>query len=146
MQVLFLSLKDIMPRNSRRSFCPVSFALDNFGDKWSLLIIRDLMFRGKETYGEFLDSGDGIATNVLADRLKRLESEGILQKSRDLNNRRRVIYNLTDKGLDLAPILLEMIRWGGKYDPDTAAPKELLQRLEDDPDGVIAEIRSRTKS
>lgn len=135
-----------MARTSRHSVCPVAFALDKFGDKWSLLVIRDLMFRGKETYGEFLESGEGIATNVLADRLKRLESEGILLKSRDPGNGRRVIYRLTDKGLDLAPVLMSMIQWSGKYDPGTAAPKEFLQRLENDPDGVLADIRSNAKS
>ena len=134
-----------MPSNSRRSFCPVAFALDKFGDKWSLLIIRDLMFRGKESYGEFLESTEEIATNILADRLKRLESEGILTKSRDPNNGRRVIYHLTDKGLDLAPVLLSMIQWSAKHDPDTATPKELLQQLDDDLEGVIAEIRSKAK-
>jgi DNA-binding HxlR family transcriptional regulator len=135
-----------MPSNNRRSYCPVTFALDRFGDKWSLLIVRDLMFSGKETYGEFLESSEGIATNVLADRLKRMESEGIVQKSRDPENRRRLIYRLTDKGLDLVPVLLEMIRWSGTYDSDTGAPKELLQRLEDDFDGLIAEIRLSAKS
>ena len=134
-----------MPSNSRRSFCPVAFALDKFGDKWSLLIIRDLMFRGKESYGEFLESTEEIATNILADRLKRLESEGILTKSRDPNNGRRVIYHLTDKGLDLAPVLLSMIQWSAKHDPDTETPKEILQQLENNPEGFIAEIRSKAK-
>jgi len=132
-----------MPAKNRRSFCPVSFALDKFGDKWSLLIIRDLMFLGKETYGEFLESSEEIATNILADRLKRLETEGILLKFRDPENGRRVIYRLTEKGLDLAPVLISMIQWSSQYDPDCGAPKQLLQRLQDDPDDFIAEIRSR---
>lgn len=134
-----------MSDNNRRSFCPVAFALDNFGDKWSLLIIRDLMFRGKETYGEFLESTEEIATNILADRLKRLESEGIIMKSRDPDNGRRIIYRLTDKGLDLVPVLLSMIQWSAKYDPDTATPKEFLQQLENNPQAFIAEIRSKAK-
>ncbi len=103
------------------------------------------MFRGKETYGEFLESTEEIATNILADRLKRLESEGILLRFRDPNNGRRVNYHLTDKGLDLAPVLLSMIQWSAKHDPDTATPKEFLQRLEDDPEVFIKEIRSRAK-
>ena len=126
----------------RRSKCPVTFALDRIGDKWSLLIVRDLMFRGKETYGDFLNSGDGIATNVLADRLKCLETEGIIEKTRDLENRRRYLYRLTGKGLDLAPVLLEMIRWSARYDADTGTPKAFLERLENDMDGLIAEVRS----
>lgn len=134
-----------MSDNNRRSFCPVAFALDNFGDKWSLLIIRDLMFRGKETYGEFLESTEEIATNILADRLKRLESEGIIMKSRDPDNGRRIIYRLTDKGLDLVPVLLSMIQWSAKYDPDTATPKEFLQQLENNTQAFIAEIRSKAK-
>ena len=126
----------------RRSKCPVTFALDRIGDKWSLLIVRDLMFRGKETYGDFLNSGDGIATNVLADRLKCLETEGIIEKTRDPENRRRYLYRLTGKGLDLAPVLLEMIRWSARYDADTGTPKAFLERLENDMDGLIAEVRS----
>ena len=90
--------------------CPVAFALDTFGDRWSLLVIRDLMLRGNETYGEFLDSGEGIATNVLADRLKGLEAVGIVVKSPDPENRRRNIYRLTQKGLDLAPLIMELYR------------------------------------
>lgn len=134
-----------MSDNNRRSFCPVAFALDKFGDKWSLLIIRDLMFRGKETYGEFLESTEEIATNILADRLKRLESEGIIKKSRDPNNGRRIIYRLTDKGLDLVPVLLSMIQWSAKHDPNTATPKEFLRKLKDNPEKFISEIRTNAK-
>ena len=125
----------------RRSLCPVTFALDRVGDKWSLLVVRDLMFRGKQTYGEFLNSGDGIATNVLADRLKCLEAEGIIEKSRDTENRRRFLYRLTGKGYDLTPVLLEMIRWSAKYDADTGTPKELLHMLEHDMEGLIEKVR-----
>jgi len=125
----------------RRSRCPVSFALDRVGDKWSLLVVRDLMFRGRETYGEFLNSGDGIATNVLADRLKCLETDGIIEKSQDPENKRRYLYRLTDKGLDLAPVLLEMIRWSAKYDADSGTPKELLDMLENDMEGLLKKVR-----
>ncbi len=129
----------------RRSSCPVTFALDRVGDKWSLLIVRDLMFRGKETYGEFLNSGDGIATNVLADRLKCLETEGIIERSRDPENKRRYLYRLTDKGLDLAPLLLEMIRWSAKYDADTGTPEEFLGMIENDMEGLIKKVREGMK-
>ena len=125
----------------RRSRCPVSFALDRVGDKWSLLVVRDIMFRGKETYGEFLESGDGIATNVLADRLKCLETDGIIEKSQDPENKRRYLYRLTDKGLDLAPVLLEMMRWSAKYDADTGTPQELLDMLENDREGLLKKVR-----
>jgi len=126
----------------RRSRCPVSFALDRVGDKWSLLVVRDIMFRGKETYGEFLESGDGIATNVLADRLKCLEIDGIIEKSRDPENKRRYLYRLTDKGRDLAPVLLEMMRWSAKYDADTGAPQELLELLENDMEGLLEKVHA----
>jgi len=125
----------------RRSKCPVTFALDRFGDKWSLLVVRDLMFRGRETYGEFLESGEGIATNVLADRLKCLETEDLIEKSRDPKNKRRVLYRLTEKGLDLAPVLLEMMRWSAKYDADTGTPQAFLDMLENDMEGLIKKVR-----
>ena len=123
--------------------CPVAFALDIFGDRWSLLIVRDLLLRGNESYGEFLESGEGIATNVLADRLKILAAAGIIIKSSDPNNRRRNIYKLTQKGLELAPALIEIIRWSGKYDSSAIARKGTLNRIETDLDGLMGEIRSR---
>ena len=129
----------------RRSRCPVTFALDRFGDKWSLLIVRDLMFLGKETYGDFLESGEGIATNILADRLKCLETEGLIEKSRDPENKRRVLYRLTQKGLDLTPVLLEMIRWSAKYDADTGTPEAFLDMLENDREGLITKVRQGMK-
>ena len=124
-----------------RSSCPVTFALDRLGDKWSLLIVRDLMFRGRNTYGDFLNSGEGIATNVLADRLKCLEAEGIIEKSRDPDNRRRFLYTLTDKGYDLTPVLLEMMRWSAKHDAHTGTPKDFIKRLENDMAGLIKDVR-----
>ena len=129
----------------RRSRCPVTFALDQLGDKWSLLIVRDLMFHGKKTYGEFLESGEGIATNVLADRLKRLETEGIIEKSRDPENKRRVLYNLTDKGFDLAPLLVEMVLWSARYDAETGVPETMLDRLKHDREAFIQEVREGLK-
>lgn len=125
----------------RRSQCPVTFALDRVGDKWSLLVVRDLMFQGKRTYGEFLESGEGIATNVLADRLKCLEAEGIIEKIRDPENRRRYLYSLTGKGFDLTPLLLEMIRWSAKYDADSGIPKAFLDMIENDREGLIEKVR-----
>lgn len=131
------------PGKKHKTACPVAFALDTFGDRWTLLIIRDLMLKGSETYGEFLDSGEGIATNILADRLKDLEAMGILLKSRDPENHRRYIYSLTEKGCELAPIMLEMIRWSAKYDPDTIVGKKMIKRIEKDREGVVAEIKAR---
>lgn len=128
-------------RDCRRSDCPISFTLDILGDKWTLLIIRDLMFKNKKTYGEFLDSEEKIATNILADRLKRLEAEGILTSAKSPDNQKKIIYQLTDKGIDLLPMVLEMVQWGAKHDSKTAAPKEFIARLKKDKAGMIEEFR-----
>ncbi len=95
--------------------CPISSTLDILGDKWTLLIIRDLMFKGKKTYGEFLRSEEKIATNILADRLLILEKNGIVEKRAFPGNKVKNLYRLTPKGIDLMPALLEMILWGDKY-------------------------------
>ena len=128
--------------NGRMTGCPIAFALDILGDKWSLLIVRDMLFKGKRNYIEFLESGEKIATNVLADRLKRLEANGVIVRNDDPGNRKKVIYSLTDKGMDLLPMLLEMISWGAKYDEKTAAPQEFLRRLRKDRTGLTDEITS----
>jgi len=131
------------PDKKRGTGCPVAFALDTFGDRWSLLIIRDMVLRGFKTYGEFLGGREGIATNVLADRLRSLEAEGIIARSRDPENHRKINYTLTDKGCDLVPVVLEMIRWSAKYDPKTKANTNVLKRIETDRDGFMEEIRAR---
>ena len=130
-------------RPARRSGCPISYSLDFFGDKWSLLVIRDLLFFGKRRYGEFLRSEEGIATNVLADRLERLEAAGIIVRSEDAEFAGRGLYALTAKGLDLLPVMLELVLWGAKYDPKSGAPKAFVQRALRDRDAVIREIRAR---
>ena len=100
--------------NGLRSNCPVNFGLETFGDKWSLLIIRDIVFWGKKTYGEFLKSDEGIATNILAARLVQLEREGILIKSPHPTDKRKDVYSLTEKGMELVPLLVEIVAWSGK--------------------------------
>jgi DNA-binding HxlR family transcriptional regulator len=126
----------------RSSGCPIAFGLDTFGDRWSLLIIREIMLRGKRTYSEFLTAEEGIATNILVDRLKQLEADGILEKSRDPENRRSFLYNLTQKGRDLAPILLEIVIWSGKYDHRPNAMREVLEKIQSDRAGFEQELRS----
>jgi DNA-binding HxlR family transcriptional regulator len=101
-------------KSELRSDCPVNFGLETFGDKWSLLIIRDIVFWGKKTYGDFLRSDEGIATNILAARLAQLEKEGILAKTRHPADKRKDVYALTEKGLDLIPLLVEIVAWSGK--------------------------------
>jgi len=112
--------------------CPVHYAMSHFGDKWSLLVIRDLMFFGKRYYSEFLNSGEGISTNILANRLRQLEQEGIIRKSRDRENKTRYLYELTEKGLDLMPVMLELVNWSAKYDQQTAAPPDFIRRFSQD--------------
>lgn len=130
-----------MKRADTKSHCPVNFALETFGDKWSLLIVRDIVFYGKHTYGEFLKSEEGIATNILADRLSLLESKNILIKSLHPTDKRKDIYHLSEKGLDLIPVLLQLEGWSAKYDPKTNASKDLVARLHADFPGVIRECR-----
>jgi len=120
----------------------VNFALEIFGDAWSLLIIRDLMFKDMATYGEFLKGGEGISTNILADRLLRLERDGIIRKE-PARSASPGHYRLTEKGLDLLPVLLEIIRWSARYDPRTAADKEFVRRLQTQPELLAANIRAQ---
>ena len=127
----------------RDTGCPVCFALDTFGDRWALVIIRDMVLRGYKTYGEFLNAGDGIATNILANRLQELEAEGIISKSRDPENHRKLNYTLTEKGCDLLPMLFELILWSAKYDPKTKVPEKLRHRMANDREAYIKEIRAR---
>jgi DNA-binding HxlR family transcriptional regulator len=128
---------------SKRSHCPIAFALDIFGDKWSLLVLRDLLFKDKHRFGEFLAAEEGISTNILAERLARLEAEGLIAKSQDPDNGRQFIYAPTPKALDLLPSLLEISLWSAKHDPKTAAPPALMRRIRADRDGFIRELKAR---
>lgn len=127
----------------RRSGCPISFALDILGDKWTLLVLRDLLLNGKRYYREFLEAGENIATNILADRLKRLEAEGLLTKDRDQDNRKQVIYQPTKKSLALLPVLIEVAYWGATHDPKTAAPRDFVRTTRRDRDAIVVVIRKQ---
>jgi DNA-binding HxlR family transcriptional regulator len=129
-----------MPK--RRSGCPVSISLETFGDRWSLLIIRDLMVRGFRTFKDFQGSGEGIASNILADRLRKLEAAGIIAAGPEEGDRRRVNYRLTGKGIDLAPVLLELLIWGAKHER-TGAPCGVVAEMERDRERFLAEVRRR---
>lgn len=122
------------------SGCPVRFGMSQFGDKWSFLIIRDLMFKGRKYYHEFIEAGEGISTNVLASRLADLESNGIVNKSRDPIKGSRFIYALTEKGIELMPMMLAMIDWAEKFDADTEVPEDFIKGLRSDPDKLQQEI------
>ena len=104
--------------SKKRSDCPVSNVLDLLGDKWTLLVLRDMLFLEKKLYKELADSTEGIPTNILADRLRRLEAAGILTKEPYQAHPPRYAYHLTSKGFDLFPVLKEIIRWGVKHFPD----------------------------
>ena len=129
--------------NKKRSECPLSCALDIFGDKWSLLIIRDLMFDNKCTYNDFLKSQEGIATNILASRLKELEENGIIEKSAHPDSKAKKLYRLTSKGIDLLPILIEVYIWSDKYFTIPADVKEVIQEAKKDKEKFENQIRSK---
>ncbi len=109
--------------------CPIRFVMGVFGDRWSLLIVRDMMFRGSTRFQDFLDADEGISTNILSDRLSRLEAQEIISRRRDPANGRQVLYSLTDKGRDLLPVMLAVIDWAEKYDPDTHVSPEFAEQL-----------------
>jgi DNA-binding HxlR family transcriptional regulator len=100
---------------NHKSLCPINQALELFGDKWTLLIIRDIIFRGKSTYREFLYADEKIASNILADRLSMLEAEDVIVRKNDPSHKQKIIYTLTEKGIDLLPLLIEIGNWSSKY-------------------------------
>ena len=132
----------VTSKSKHRSGCPVSIALETFGDRWSLLIIRDLMVRGFRTFKEFQGSGEGIATNILADRLRRLQAAEIITAEQEETDGRRVNYRLTAKGIDLAPVLLELLIWASRHE-ETGAPCVLITKMAKTREEVLAEVRRR---
>jgi DNA-binding HxlR family transcriptional regulator len=132
-----------MKQIKRKSDCPINFALEIFGDKWTFLIVRDLMFKGKHFYGEFLLSEEKIATNILADRLSLLESNGIVSKSSDPSHKQKIMYRLTQKGIDLVPVLVEVIMWSDKYNNNSAVDLKFVKSVKRDKAGLISQISSR---
>jgi DNA-binding HxlR family transcriptional regulator len=131
-----------IPKLRARSGCPVSMSLEQFGDRWSLLIIRDMMVRGHHTFKEFQESGEGISSNVLSDRLRALKAAGIVTTEPDETDARRLNYRLTQKGIDLAPVMLELLIWGARYE-STAAPCAFIVQMENCREQILAETRRR---
>lgn len=131
-----------------RSHCAVNYGLEIFGDRWSLLIIRDIVFAGKKTYGQFLKSEERIATNVLASRLALLEEQGILAKNPSIEDGRKDFYTLTEKGLDLIPIVLNIVVWSAKYDEKSyvRGHKEFVARITQQPLQVSEEVKALVRS
>jgi len=130
------------PDLEHRSSCPISSSLDVIGDRWSLLVVRDLLFAGARTYKEFLSSGEGIATNILANRLEHLETSGIITSRRDAADGRKLIYRLTPKGLDLVPVLMELSLWGVKHERGVG-PRAVIQKWRANREALLAEIRAQ---
>ncbi|MBL4601165.1 MAG: helix-turn-helix transcriptional regulator [Emcibacteraceae bacterium] len=126
-----------------RSNCPVSYALELIGDKWTLLVLRDIILRDKYFYKDFLNSEEGIATNILSNRLKALESHGFILKNRDTKDRKRFIYSPTEKALDLLPVLIATMQWSDKYNTENKQRPVFMEMVRNDPTEFESMIRAR---
>jgi DNA-binding HxlR family transcriptional regulator len=133
------------PSTKWRSGCPLNASVEILGDRWSLLIIRDMMLRGFRSYKEFLESYEGIATNILADRLQKLMAHGIISSQPDPLDGRKLIYSLTTKGIDLAPVLTEMVLWAAAHE-ETENPGLVRQIKKDKKQFLEAARRHWTES
>ena len=129
------------PDPKRRSGCPLNASVEMLGDRWSLLIIRDMMLAGAHTYKTFLDCYEGIATNILADRLRKLVDYGIITTEPDPSDRRKVTYLLTQKGIDLAPVLTEMVLWAAAH--ENTGNQALVRLMREDKEKFLAGVRQR---
>ena len=134
-----------MATTKKRSECPISCSLDVWGDKWSLLIIRDLMMSKQCTYGDFLKSDEKIATNILAARLLMLEENGMISKLNHPDSKAKVLYKLTLKGIDLLPLIIEISIWSDKYSKLPADRKAILEEIKKDKEGFIKKTKSELK-
>lgn len=134
-----------MSRQNRRdkSNCPISYSLDLFGDRWTLVVLRDLILWDKTRFAELQASDERIASNILSDRLRRLECDGFIEVSADPEDARKKIYTPTEKGLSLTPVLLEIAAWGASHDPHTGAPDGFADAFYADREGYFAEHRER---
>jgi DNA-binding HxlR family transcriptional regulator len=134
-------------KDKLRSHCPVNFGLEAFGDRWALLILRDIVFRGKRTYGEFLKSEEGFSTNILASRLGHLVEEGILRREEHATDGRKETYSLTKKGLDLIPVMFEMILWSAKYDSQSEAKRitRLVELIREDNRKISGKVMEQVR-
>ena len=139
MQVEMGAVKTKNRGAERRSGCPLNASVEMLGDRWSLLIIRDMMLRGARTYKEFLSCDEGIATNILADRLRKLSAYGIITTKRNPADGRKVVYLLTPKGIDLAPVLTEMVLWAAGH--EETGNQALVQLMQKDKKHFLAAIR-----
>jgi DNA-binding HxlR family transcriptional regulator len=127
-----------------RSNCPVAYSLNFISDRWVLLILRDLVFTEKSTYGEFLTSEEKIATNVLADRLNLLEEYGFIESAVSKEKKNKFVYSLTEKGIDLIPAIAELMIWGSKYNPPGAV--DVVKELSEDREGAIQRYKNKVRA
>jgi len=125
----------------RRSGCPLNASVEMLGDRWTLLILRDMMISGFRTFKEFLGSHEKIATNILADRLRKLEANGIIVSQSDPSDGRKLIYSLTAKGIDLAPVLTELVLWAARHERTGNQP--LIERINRDKQQFLADVLRR---
>lgn len=135
-----------MAAHRERSRCPIAFGLDVLGDRWTLLILRDLAFKGRRYFQDFLGASERISSNILTDRLRRLERWKLIEAHADPADGRRVRYVLTDDGLDLIPVLVEMTIWGSMRHPDPSVPVERAEEMSADREGTVRSYRERLRA
>jgi len=129
------------PLAKRRSACPLNASVEMLGDRWLLLILRDMMLGGSSTFKEFQNSHERIASNILADRLRDLAANGIIGAKRDPGDGRKLIYFLTPKGIDLAPVLTEMVLWAARH--EQTGNQALVKLMQEDKEKFLAGVRQR---
>jgi DNA-binding HxlR family transcriptional regulator len=129
-----------------RSRCPIAYSLDVMGDRWTLLILRDLAFKDRRYFQDFLGSPERISSNILTDRLRRLERWNLVEAHPDPVDGRRIRYFLTDDGLDLIPLLIEMTIWGSKRHPDPSVPVKEAERMRADREGTVRSYQERLRA
>jgi DNA-binding HxlR family transcriptional regulator len=134
-----------MGAHRERSRCPIAYSLDVMGDRWTLLILRDLAFKNRRYFQDFLGASERIASNILADRLRRLERWKLIERHADPADGRRIRYFLTDDGLDLIPVLIEMTIWGSKRHPDPSVPVERAEQMSTDREAVVRSYLERLR-
>jgi DNA-binding HxlR family transcriptional regulator len=147
MQVRFVTVPEMQGtrETKRRSGCPVSISLERLGDRWSLLIVRDLMIRGSRTFKDFQQSGEGISSNILAARLRSLVAAGIITAGGEKTDGRKVNYRLTKKGIDLAPLVFELLVWAARHE-ETGASCAVMEKMEKNREAVLADVRRRWRA
>jgi len=125
----------VMAQDEPRSYCPINLSLELFGDTWTLLVLRDIMFGGKRRFREFLESDEHISSNILADRLARLVEGGVLTRAGDPSHKQKAIYSLTEKGIALLPIVVQIGAWGSHWIPDAkkldATARKIVREIQE---------------